>query len=150
MADAETPKDAPRGGKSAKSAPEPELELETAAAEAAGGVGGIAGSIPEFDEDATESGAPTAALPGPGGHSIQAMLNVDLDVKVVLGACKMPISTLLKLSRGSVIELDQRIGQPVDLVINDRLVARGDLVKLPGDRIGVSLTEIVRDHVTDF
>ena len=51
--------------------------------------------------------------------------------------------------RGSVIELDRRIGEPVDVVINDRLVARGDLVKLDGDRIGVTLTEIVKDYVSD-
>ena len=83
------------------------------------------------------------------GRNIDAMLNVDLRVQVILGHTRMPISQLLKLSRGSVIELDRRIGEAVDLVINDRLVARGDLVKLDGDKIGVALTEIVKDYVLE-
>jgi flagellar motor switch protein FliN/FliY len=77
------------------------------------------------------------------------MLNVGLNVQIVLGQTRMPISQLLKLSRGSVIELDKKIGEPVDIVINDRLVARGDLVKLDEDRIGVSLIEIVKDYVSE-
>lgn len=89
-----------------------------------------------------------AAAPQPG-RNIEAMLNVDLRVQIILGHARMPISQLLKLSRGSVIELDRRIGEPVDVVINDRLVARGDLVKLEGDRIGVTLTEIVKDYVSE-
>ncbi|MHA6327029.1 FliM/FliN family flagellar motor switch protein [Roseivivax sp. CAU 1753] len=81
------------------------------------------------------------------GHSIEALLNVDLEVTVVLGDSKMPISNLLKLSRGSVIELEQRIGEPVRIVVNSKTVARGELVKLAGERLGVSLTEIVREHI---
>ncbi|QFT47380.1 Flagellar motor switch protein FliN [Roseivivax sp. THAF40] len=81
------------------------------------------------------------------GHSIEALLNVDLDVSVVLGHSKMPISNLLKLSRGSVIELQQRIGEPVRIVVNSKTVARGELVKIAGERLGVSLTEIVREHI---
>ncbi|MCA0922633.1 flagellar motor switch protein FliN [Pseudooceanicola nanhaiensis] len=83
------------------------------------------------------------------GRNIDAMFNVGLNVQIVLGHSRMPISQLLKLSRGSVIELDKKIGEPVDVVINDRLVARGDLVKLSGDRLGVSLTEIVKDYISD-
>ncbi|MDX1820445.1 MAG: FliM/FliN family flagellar motor switch protein [Paracoccaceae bacterium] len=112
-------------------------------------------SLPELDAPAEAEGqeqgaAPTAARPAPpAGRNIEAMLNVDLRVQVILGHARMPISQLLKLSRGSVIELDRRIGEPVDVVINDRLVARGDLIKLEGDRIGVTLTEIVKDYVSD-
>ena len=83
------------------------------------------------------------------GYNIDSMLNVGLNVQIVLGQTRMPISQLLKLSRGSVIELDKKIGEPVDIVINDRLVARGDLVKLDEDRIGVSLIEIVKDYVSE-
>lgn len=97
--------------------------------------------------DAAASGSPHAQPQT--GRSIEAMLNVDLRVQVILGHARMPISQLLKLSRGSVIQLDRRIGEPVDVVINDRLVARGDLIKLDGDRIGVTLTEIVKDYVSD-
>jgi flagellar motor switch protein FliN len=112
-------------------------------------------SLPELDTpdaktaqgDASDGAAPRAGQQA--GRNIEAMLNVDLRVQVILGHARMPISQLLKLSRGSVIELDRRIGEPVDVVINDRLVARGDLVKLDGDRIGVTLTEIVKDYVSD-
>jgi len=82
--------------------------------------------------------------------SIRAMLNVNLDVQIVLGRSRMPINQLLALSRGSVIELDKKIGEPVDVMINDRLVARGDLVKVGENRIGVTLTEIVKDYLSQL
>lgn len=109
-------------------------------------------AFPELDAPAPQAGSVVAggsqAKPQ-AGRNIEAMLNVDLRVQVILGHARMPISQLLKLSRGSVIELDRQIGEPVDVVINDRLVARGDLVKLDDDRIGVTLTEIVKDYVSD-
>ncbi|WP_245513881.1 flagellar motor switch protein FliN [Antarcticimicrobium luteum] len=82
-----------------------------------------------------------------GGRNIDALLNVRLDVRVVLGRSRMPISDLLELSKGSVIELDRKVGDPVDIMINDRMVARGDLVKVNGDHIGVALREIVKDFI---
>lgn len=99
------------------------------------------------DDDADQEARP--APEARNGQNIDAMLNVGLNVQIVLGRTRMPIAQLLKLSRGSIIELDKRIGQPVEVVINDRLVARGDLVKLEDDRIGVSLIEIVKDYVSD-
>ena len=111
----------------------------------------------EFDEieEAPAAGRDRSAIEAMvgeaagSGHNVDALLNVGLNVRIVLGHARMPISQLLRLSRGSVIELDKKIGQPVDVVINDRLVARGDLIKLKGERIGVSLTEIVKDYVPD-
>lgn len=79
------------------------------------------------------------------GRNVDALLNVKLDVRVVLGHNRMSVSDLLNLTRGSVIELDRKVGDPVDIMINDRLVARGDLVKIEGDMIGVALREIVKD-----
>ncbi|MDF1716234.1 MAG: flagellar motor switch protein FliN [Antarcticimicrobium sp.] len=84
-----------------------------------------------------------------GGRNIDALLNVRLDVRVVLGRSRMPISELLELSKGSVIELDRKVGDPVDIMINDRMVARGDLVKVNGDHIGVALREIVKDFIPE-
>jgi flagellar motor switch protein FliN len=110
--------------------------------------------LAEIDESGPPDGERSAieAMLGEGagaGHNVDALQNVGLNVRIVLGQTRMAISQLLKLSRGSVIELDKKIGQPVDVVINDRLVARGDLIKLKGERIGVSLTEIVKDYVPD-
>ena len=89
----------------------------------------------------------TLASPEPKAQAqnVNAMMNVALTVQIVLGQTRMPISQLLEISRGSVIELDKRIGEPVDMMINDRLVARGDLVKVADNRVGVTLTEIIRD-----
>lgn len=83
------------------------------------------------------------------GKSLDAIFGVKLDVRVVLGRSRIPISELLNLTKGSVIELDRRVGEPVDLMINDRMVARGDLVRVQGDMLGVALREIVKDFVTD-
>ncbi|WP_163851557.1 FliM/FliN family flagellar motor switch protein [Pseudooceanicola aestuarii] len=109
-------------------------------------------AVPHLDGAASPGTGETAAQPQTpprNGSNIDAMLNVGLDVQIVLGRTRMPIAELLKLSRGSIVELRETIGQPVDVVINDRLVARGDLVKLPDDRIGVSLIEIVKDYVSE-
>ena len=103
---------------------------------------------PEIEETVMDAMMGTRRDDG-AGYNIDSMLNVGLNVQIVLGQTRMPISQLLKLSRGSVIELDKKIGEPVDIVINDRLVARGDLVKLDEDRIGVSLIEIVKDYVSE-
>lgn len=81
------------------------------------------------------------------GRNIDALYNVKLDVRVVLGRSRMSISDLLELTRGSVIELDRKVGDPIDIMINDRMVARGDLVKVNGDFIGVALREIVKDFI---
>jgi flagellar motor switch protein FliN len=81
------------------------------------------------------------------GRNVDALFNVRLDVRVVLGRSRMQISEILELTRGSVIELDRKVGDPVDITINDRIVARGDLVKVNGDLIGVALREIVKDFI---
>lgn len=100
-------------------------------------------------ENGSESDRGALTKHGGPGRNIDAMLNVGLQVQIILGRSRMPIAQLLKLTRGSVIELDKKIGDPVEVMINDRLVARGDLIKLPGDRLGVSLTEIVKDYVSE-
>ncbi|GAA6209881.1 flagellar motor switch protein FliN [Cognatishimia sp. WU-CL00825] len=88
-----------------------------------------------------------AMAEGGDGRNIDALYNVKLDVRVVLGRSRMSISDLLELTRGSVIELDRKVGDPIDIMINDRMVARGDLVKVNGDFIGVALREIVKDFI---
>jgi len=95
--------------------------------------------------DSNAQDAETKAPAGLDGKSLDAIFGVKLDVRVVLGRSRMPISELLNLTKGSVIELDRRVGEPVDIMINDRMVARGDLVRVQGDSLGVALREIVKD-----
>jgi flagellar motor switch protein FliN len=66
-------------------------------------------------------------------------------MQVVLGSATIPVANLMKLGRGAVVPLDHRVGEPVDVVVNGRIVARGEVVVVEEDnsRFGVSLTEIV-------
>lgn len=107
----------------------------------------IAAQAAEALEPGDQKATLKAMAEAAGGRNIDALFNVRLDVRVVLGRSRMPISELLELSKGSVIELDRKVGDPVDIMINDRMVARGDLVKVNGDFIGVALREIVKDFI---
>jgi flagellar motor switch protein FliN len=66
-------------------------------------------------------------------------------VKIVLGSATMPVANVLKLGRGAVVPLDRKVGEPVDVVVNGRVIARGEVVVLDEDnsRFGVSLTEVI-------
>jgi flagellar motor switch protein FliN len=77
--------------------------------------------------------------------SIDSVMNIPVTVQVILGTTTMPVSDLMKMSRGSIVPLDNRVGEPVDVVVNGRVVARGELVIMDDDntRFGISLTEIV-------
>ncbi|QBR70700.1 flagellar motor switch protein FliN [Beijerinckiaceae bacterium] len=78
-------------------------------------------------------------------RNLESILRIPVAVQVVLGSAMMPVSNLLKLGRGAVIPLDHRVGEPVDVIVNGRLIARGEIVVVEDDnsRFGVSLTEIV-------
>lgn len=77
-------------------------------------------------------------------RNLDTILRIPVTVQVVLGSAKMPVSNLLKLGRGAVITLDHRVGDPVDVIVNGRVIARGEIVVVEDDnsRFGVSLTEI--------
>jgi flagellar motor switch protein FliN/FliY len=78
-------------------------------------------------------------------RNLETILRIPVVVQVVLGSAMIPVSNLLKLGRGAVIPLDHRVGEPVDVVVNGRVIARGEIVVVEDDnsRFGVSLTEIV-------
>ncbi|WP_321448527.1 flagellar motor switch protein FliN [uncultured Cohaesibacter sp.] len=78
-------------------------------------------------------------------RNLDNILSIPVDIQVVLGSASMLVSNLLKLGRGAVIPLDHRVGEPVEVVVNGRVVARGEVVVVEDDnsRFGVSLTEIV-------
>lgn len=76
--------------------------------------------------------------------SSEAIYTVPVEISVVLGKSDLRVNQLLKLGRGAVVELDQRTDDPVEIYANDILVARGEVVITDGDRIGVTLTELVK------
>ncbi|MDQ0506674.1 flagellar motor switch protein FliN [Xanthobacter agilis] len=86
-----------------------------------------------------------------GGRGLDAVKRIPVQLQVVLGSATMPVSSLLKLGRGAVVPLDHRVGEPVDVVVNGRIIARGEVMVVEDDssRFGVSLTEIVGPGGTD-
>jgi flagellar motor switch protein FliN/FliY len=76
-------------------------------------------------------------------HDLEAVYDVPVQVAAVLGKATMEVSQLLKLGRGAVVELDRRVGEAIDIYVNNRLVARGEVVVVD-DRLGVTMTEIVK------
>ncbi|HYG86973.1 MAG TPA: flagellar motor switch protein FliN [Azospirillum sp.] len=81
------------------------------------------------------------------GESMNAIYNVPVDVQVVLGRTSMLVAQLLKLGRGAVVELERKVDEPVEVLVNHRLVARGEVVIVEDQRLGVTLTEIVRSDL---
>ena len=78
-------------------------------------------------------------------EDLQAVFDVPVKVQAVLGRAKMDIGELLRLKPGMVVELDRRVGEPVDIFVNNRLIARGEVVLIESE-LGVTLTEIVRQE----
>ncbi len=76
--------------------------------------------------------------------SKHALYGVDVDISVVLGQSSLRVNQLLKLGRGAVVELEQRTSDPVEIFANEVLIARGEVVITSGDKIGVTLTELVK------
>ncbi len=81
---------------------------------------------------------PTGETP----RRLDLLLDVPLDVSVELGRCRMTIQDLLALGPGAIVELDKVAGEPLDVLINDRLVARGEAVVV-NDKFGIRITDIV-------
>jgi flagellar motor switch protein FliN/FliY len=80
---------------------------------------------------------------GDSNITLDAVSDIPVNVSVVLGKTTMQVNQLLKLGRGAVIELERKVGEPIDIYVNNRLVARGEVVVVE-DRIGVTMTEIIR------
>jgi flagellar motor switch protein FliN/FliY len=90
----------------------------------------------------------TVAASPPDAHSgnadLEAIYDVPVTVSAVLGKASMQVSQLLKLGRGAVVELDRKLGEAIDIYVNNRLVARGEVVMVDDDRLGITMTEIVK------
>jgi flagellar motor switch protein FliN/FliY len=98
------------------------------------------GASPPLDDPSTfaedDRGARIAS-------DLEAVFDVPVQVSAVLGRSKMDVSELLKLGPGTVLELDRRVGEAIDIYVNNRLVARGEVV-LVEDKLGVTMTEIIK------
>tara|TARA_B100000676_G_C18071785_1_gene844772 strand:+ start:1186 stop:1563 length:378 start_codon:yes stop_codon:yes gene_type:complete len=101
--------------------------------------------IPEGDgsSDATDTmGDMESELPQ-GAQDLEAVYDIPVQVSAVLGKATMQVSQLLKLGRGAVVELDRKVGEAIDIYVNNRLVARGEVVVVD-DKLGVTMTEIIK------
>jgi flagellar motor switch protein FliN/FliY len=78
-----------------------------------------------------------------GAADLEALFDVPVQVSAVLGRARMPVGNLLKLAPGAVLELDRKVGEAIDIYVNNRLVARGEVV-LVEDKLGVTMTEIIK------
>lgn len=97
--------------------------------EEAEGIGGDSGR--EFD------------IGEPMADDVTAIYDIPVQISAVLGRSTMQVSQLLKLGRGAVVELDRKVGEAIDIYVNNRLVARGEVVVVE-DKLGVTMTEIVK------
>jgi flagellar motor switch protein FliN/FliY len=94
-------------------------------------------------------GGPAALVAADGEDSKTAadlapVFDVPVNISAVLGKAHMSIAQLLKLGAGSILELDRKVGEAIDIYVNNRLVARGEVV-LVDERLGVTMTEIIKD-----
>jgi flagellar motor switch protein FliN/FliY len=109
-----------------KSVPLPEL-----------GSGGADLDLVDPNRGADHSAEPRAA------SDLEAVFDVPVAVSAVLGRARLEVAQLMRLKPGAVIELDRKIGEAIDIYVNDRLVARGEVV-LVEERLGVTMTEIIK------
>lgn len=100
----------------------------------------LARAIAALGQEEVEGGAEPGRLDGPA--RLDLILDVTLPVTVELGRARLMVQDILKLAPGSVIELDKAAGEPVDLLINDRPIARGEVVVID-ENFGIRLTSIV-------
>lgn len=83
---------------------------------------------------------------GWGGRGHDAVMRIPVSVRFVLGATRMPVAKLMSLTRGAIIPLDRKVGDLIDIVVNDQVVARGEIVALDEEatRFGISVREVAQ------
>ena len=107
-------------------------------------------NLDELDMAKAMAGEPSLGGGGGGGDrqartakELEAVYDIPVTVSAVLGKATMQVNQLLKLGRGAVVELDRKVGEAIDIYVNNRLVARGEVVVVD-ERLGVTMTEIVK------
>lgn len=105
-----------------------------------------ASALPDPSASAAEADVARSGPTNPvSAPNLNAILSIPVTVQVVLDSTSLPVANLIKLARGAVISLDRRVGDPVDIVVNGKVVAGGEIVVVDesSQRFGVSLLEIV-------
>ncbi len=121
---------------------------ETDASEGGGGEAGADAGM-DLDEIDSDEGAVERldveefAIGEAMADDVNAIYDIPVQISAVLGRSTMQVSQLLKLGRGAVVELDRKVGEAIDIYVNNRLVARGEVVVVE-DKLGVTMTEIVK------
>lgn len=114
----------------------------------AGGDFGAGMGASSFAEPAFGGALPHASgssEPGSGMHqNLDLIMDIPIDVQIILGSSRMQVSGLMNLNEGAIISLDRRIGEPVDLMVNGRLIGRGEITVMENDetRFGIRLIEV--------
>jgi len=107
--------------------------------------------LPDLERSGSALPADTTALAADaealsrGAADLEAVFDVPVKISAVLGRAHMDVGELLKLGPGAVLELDRRVGEAIDIYVNNRLVARGEVV-LVEDKLGVTMTEIIKSE----
>ncbi len=140
-----------------------EIDLTEAEGPDDAGDGDIGSALDEFDadQDAAENDGKAGESPDSGNtggellaeseepdlartaKDLDAVYDIPVQLSAVLGKTTMQVAQILKLGRGAVVELDRKVGEAIDIYVNNRLVARGEVVVVD-DRLGVTMTEIIK------
>ncbi|MEN0088018.1 MAG: flagellar motor switch protein FliN [Pseudomonadota bacterium] len=102
-------------------------------------------AIPGIEETAGAAATHDEAHGGMNAADLESVFDVPVRVSAILGHTRIPVSELLRLDEGVVLELDRKVGESIDLYVNNRLVARGEVVMVE-DKLGVTMTEIIDDQ----
>lgn len=130
----------------AKSAADLLAESERELDKAIGELGGQEAKPAAGDEPAAEAGpAEDMVIPQRRSTDNRVVMSIPVDVEVMLGKAEMRVSELMALKRGATVVLDRRIGEPVDVVVSGKRIARGEIIVLEEDstRFGIRLTDVV-------
>jgi flagellar motor switch protein FliN/FliY len=110
--------------------------------------------LPDLDEAAPANAVqdmdvavPEEAESNRTAADLEAVFDVPVQVSAVLGRARMQVGDLLRLGPGTVLELDRKVGESIDIYVNNRLVARGEVV-LVEEKLGVTMTEIIKQERT--
>ena len=121
-----------------------EPAAESAAPPAEADQGGALTEAPPMAE-APQPGTPSTAE----GEPLDAIYDISIDVTAVLGTATMPVSQLLKMGRGAVVQLDRMVDEEIELRCKGMLIARGEVIVID-DHLGVNLTTIIKRHISNM